>query len=402
LVWLPIISTVVALGLTYVLPELYESTALVLVQPFEEVKFDSTNGGQKEMSNFPVSLSAPIDAISKTYVEVIKSPSVAVSIVDALQLQIMRPKKYESLFEAIKDDVRSWVKNTIRTVRNYCKYGRDIPASPFDLAVEDVEKNLVVSVRKDTYAFDITDRSSDPKEAAAIANMAAQIFVERSSEAYRSESRRAREFVGMQLDQSREALDQARAAVLAYKKRSGTFELSSEYNDKLKNVSDLENTLAKAEGRLAGLKRLAGRSTPNLLAQEAEIRELKEDISALLEQLDVYPQQEVRLNALTLNEHLAEVSYEFFLKQYEEARVKESENVTEIRIVSPAVPTLYPVKPLKYIYAGLSFATALVVAVGWALLLESLDPRVRTIRDLDRELGVPVLGAIPRSVPAGR
>jgi capsular polysaccharide biosynthesis protein len=59
------------------------------------------------------------------------------------------------------------------------------------------------------------------------------------------------------------------------------------------------------------------------------------------------------------------------------------------------VPSLYPVKPLKYVYAGLSFATALVVAIGWALFFEALDPRVRAIRDLDDELGVPVLGTIP-------
>ena len=53
----------------------------------------------------------------------------------------------------------------------------------------------VVAVRKDTYAFDITCRASDPKEAAAIANMAAEIFLEHSAEAYRTESGRARKFI---------------------------------------------------------------------------------------------------------------------------------------------------------------------------------------------------------------
>ena len=86
-------------------------------------------------------------------------------------------------------------------MRNYIKYGRDIPASAFDLAVENVEEKLGVSVRKDTYAFDISFKSSDPNEAAAVANMAAQIFIEHSSEAYRSEAARAREFLEKQLDE---------------------------------------------------------------------------------------------------------------------------------------------------------------------------------------------------------
>ena len=149
--------------------------------------------------------------------------------------------------------MKTWVKNTIRTLRNYAKYGRDIPATPFELAVEDIELNLVVAARKDTYAFDITYRSSDPKEAAAVANMAAEIFLEHSSGTYRAELARAREFFEMQVDESRKALDQARAAILAYKNSGDTFELKSEYEAQLKNVSDLENTLAKTEGKLAGL-----------------------------------------------------------------------------------------------------------------------------------------------------
>lgn len=401
LIWLPAVATCIALGLSFVLPEQYESTALVLVRPFEEIKFNPSGSDQK-VSEFPVNLSAPIDALSKTYMEVIKSPVVAVKIVNALQLQVEKPKKYENLFEAIKDDASIWAGNAIRALRNYCKYGRDIPASPVDIAVENVEENLTVSVRKDTYAFDITDRSSDPQQAAAIANMAAEIFVEHSSEAYSRESARARQFIDVQVDHSRKALETAQTALLGYKNSSGTFDLTSQYDDIQKNVSDLENTLAKAEAKLAGLKRLAGEFTPNVIAQETEIAALTAQIAALDVQLASYPQKERQINALILNRRLAEESYEFFLKQDEQARVNESATVTEIRIISPAMPGRYPVKPLKYVYAGLSFATALVVAVGFVLLLESMEPRVRTVGDLDGELGLPVLGAIPRGVPSGQ
>src|SRR5712691_934192 len=390
LIWLPIIATCVGLGLTYVLPEQYESTALVLVRPVEALKFNSGAVDRKEILDFPVTQAAPIDAPSKTYMEVIRSPAVAVKIVKALQLHIKKPTEYASPFEYLKDEVKNWIKDMIRTVRNYSKYGRDIPATPFDLAVEDVQEKLIVTVRKDTYAFDITDRSSNPKEAADIANMAAEIFVEHSSEAYRSEAARAREVIETQLDESGKALEQARAATLAYKNSGQTFELSSEYKEKLKNVSELENTLAKTETTLAGLK-----GNPKAVAQEAERAEIKKQISALRVELAAYPQKEIRMNTLILAERLAQESYEFFLKRYEEARVREAAIPNEIRIVSRALPSLYPVKPLKYIYAGLSFGTALVVAIGWALVLEYIDPRVRTIHDLDDELGVAVLGAIP-------
>jgi uncharacterized protein involved in exopolysaccharide biosynthesis len=399
IIWLPIIATLAGLAVSYVLPEVYESTALVLVRPFEAIKFNTGGGPKKEILDFPVTLSAPVDAPSKTYKEVINSTATAVKIVDALHLDIKKPKLYENRFEEIKDQVRAFVRSTLRTVRNYFEYGREIPASPYELAVEDVEKNLIVSARKDTYAFAIAYRSSDPKEAAAVANTAAEIFREQSSEAYRSEQASAREILEKQVEESRNALEQARAAIFTYKNSGGTFELNSEYDEKLKSVTDLENSLAKAEAKLAGRRLLATRThineDPVVIEEEAEIEELKRQISALRVQLPAYPKKETQMNALTLAERIAKENYEFYRKQYEEARAKESAVVSEIRIVSRAMPTLYPVKPIKYIYAVASFATALVLAVGWALFVDAVDPRVRTVRDLDDKVGVPVLGVIP-------
>ena len=392
-IWLPIVATCVGLGMAFVLPEQYVSTALVLVRPAAELKFNS-NADDKEILDFPVGRSAPIDAPSKTYMEVIKSHAVAVKIVEALHLDVKVPKEGETPFEVFKGEMKDWIGNTVRTLRNYVRYGRDIPTSTFDLAVENVEEKLGVSVRKDTYAFDISFRSNDPKKAAAVANIAAQIFIEHSSEAYRSEAARAREFIEKQLDESCKALDEARAAVLSFKRSGGTFDLTSEYKENLQYLEDLQDTLAKDGGKLAGMRRSFKQDSPEVLAQEAENAALQQQISTLQAQVAAYPEKEARLSAMLLTQHLAEESYEFFHKRYEEARVKELAIVTEIRIVSPAEPALYPVNPIKLLYAGLSFAMALVAAIGWALFAEQLSPRVSALRDLADRDGVPQLNAI--------
>lgn len=393
-IWLPLIALIVGLAATYVLPEQYESTALVLARPVEEIKFASGAGEKKEIRDFPVNLSAPIDAPSKTYMEVIKSPAVAVKIVEALRLDVKPVKTDQTWLEQLKDNVKTWLKATMRTTRNYFKYGRDIPATPFELALEDLD-NLAVAVRKDTYAFDITYRSSNPQEAADVANMAAEIFLENSSDAYKRESGRTRLFFEDQLKDSRKALEAARLAIQSYKNNGGTFELASEYSEKLKIVSDLENTLAKVKGRLAGRKALVeNKYSPTLISNEAEIAELNAQIAKVRAQLAVYPKKETQINGLIMQERLAQQSYEFFLKRYEEAHVKEQSNAPEIRIVSRASPGLYPVKPLKYVYAGLSFLTALVLAIGWALLVDAINPRIRTVADLEGDLSIPVLGEI--------
>jgi uncharacterized protein involved in exopolysaccharide biosynthesis len=393
IIWLPIISACVGLGVAYILPEQYESTALVLVRPEESFRFNSNSGERKEVLDFPLSQSAPIDAPSKTYMEVIKSRAVAEKIVAALRLDVTPREQPGSWLESVKEELKDWLSNTLQLLRNYAKYGRNIPVSSFEKAVETLEERLTVSVRKDTYAFDITYRSKDPKQAAAVANMAAEIFLEHSSVAYRVEAVRALKFAEARLEESRKALEAARAATLTYKQGGGTFDLSAEYSERLKVTSDLEGTLAKIEGRLAGLLLTSSKDSPAVIAQEAEKAELKRQLSALREQLSAYPDKERRLNAITLAERLAKDSYEFFLKRYEEARVKEAAGVNEIRIISNAVPGRYPVKPVKYLYAGLSFLMGLVIAVAWALLVGA--QRVHTAQDLAGDLGVPILGMIP-------
>jgi uncharacterized protein involved in exopolysaccharide biosynthesis len=313
LILLPLVATSVGLGLAFVLPEQYKSTALVLVRPGEEMKFDSNaSSDNKEVMDYPVGRSAPLDAPSKTYMEVIKSPAVAAKIVEALHLEVEHRKEGGTVFEILSDQLKDWFASTGTTAINYFKYGRDIPTSPFDRAVENVERKLEVTVRKDTYAFDITYQSNDPKEAAAVANMAAQIFIEHSSEAYRSEAARAREFIETRLNESRQTLDKARATMQALKDSGATFDLESEYKEKLKNLWDLQNTLAKSDGKLASLRRSFKQDSPETLAQEAENAKLQQQISAFQAQLVDYPAKEARIDAATLAVRLASESYEFF------------------------------------------------------------------------------------------
>ena len=118
--------------------------------------------------------------------------------------------------------------------------------------------------------------------------------------------------------------------------------MTAEYNEKLRNISDLENTLAKTEGKLAGRQLVDARigiKSPVMVATSAEIAELKGQISSLRLQLESYPSKETKSNDIHLAERIAEQNYQFYRKQYQEARVKELATVTEIRIVSPAVPT---------------------------------------------------------------
>jgi len=69
-----------------------------------------------------------------------------------------------------------------------------------------------------------------------------------------------------------------------------------------------------------------------------------------------------------------------------------------VEIVDRATPGLRPVRPNKPLNIALGIIIGLVVGVGLAFFIEYLDTSVKTIDDVERSLGSPVLGVIPQNV----
>jgi succinoglycan biosynthesis transport protein ExoP len=69
-----------------------------------------------------------------------------------------------------------------------------------------------------------------------------------------------------------------------------------------------------------------------------------------------------------------------------------------VEIVDTAKPGLRPVRPNKPLNIALGIIIGLVVGVGLAFFIEYLDTSVKTIDDVERSLGSPVLGVIPQNV----
>jgi capsular exopolysaccharide synthesis family protein len=69
-----------------------------------------------------------------------------------------------------------------------------------------------------------------------------------------------------------------------------------------------------------------------------------------------------------------------------------------VEIVDRATPGVRPVRPNKPLNIALGIIIGLVVGVGLAFFIEYLDTSVKTIDDVERSLGSPVLGVIPQNV----
>jgi len=389
-------ATAVAVGLTYALPPVYEAASLVLVRPGEKIRLSPTRDQRKEILDFPVSQSSPIDAPSKTYMEVIQSRAVAEKIVRALNLDAPESEVEKTRWDRLKDDIKDTLKDWMKTIGHIFKYGRRVPVSLFEEAVEKVQKNLSLEVKKNTYVFMITYGAADPQQAADVANKAAEIFLEHRSEAFQQESAALRGFLERRLIESEDELERARQALLTFKGDADTYLLDVEYAEDLKIISDLEIDLAKTDAELAGLLIQFSGESPRVSSVKAERERLLESIQALRRKLVHHPDKEKTLDSLKLSVRVAEDKYEFIRRQYEEIAIQAAADANEIRIVSRAVPPVFISKPLKYVYGTLGFLFSLVCSMTLALFLEYLHPRARTTEDVTSQLHLAVLGTIPK------
>ncbi|HEY1248831.1 MAG TPA: GNVR domain-containing protein [Nitrososphaera sp.] len=373
---------------TYIVPKVYEGKAVVLIRPQEKVKL-ALNKSDKEILDFPLSQLAPIDAPVKTYIEFIKSRPIAEKIVSTLDLS--EKKHQEGSWGHFKENIFQYIDWMLQIL----KYGEAKEVDPFTRAVENVRKNLSLQGTKDTYVFEITYTSANPQEVSTVANTVAEIFTEYLLALSKKESMASRLAIERQLRENEHNVANARLALRQFKQKHGSFSLAEEYSSKLKVISDLEASLEKSKASLASAITMYASSHPKVLSIIAEKDKLIQSINELKKETISNPEKEKTLEDLKMREKVEEENYSSVKSLYEEARIQEAKNSSEIRIISQAIPPAYPLKPIKMFYALGGLFAGVVFAVVLAFFLEFQDIRLRSVEDVSAALQLPVLATIP-------
>jgi polysaccharide chain length determinant protein (PEP-CTERM system associated) len=127
------------------------------------------------------------------------------------------------------------------------------------------------------------------------------------------------------------------------------------------------------------------------------------DVIAEVEsRLTTLPEKELELARLLREQTVAERIYMILLENLEEAKIAEAREIADIRLVDPAVYPRTPIKPRKMLNLAIGGVLALCVGCGMALALEYFDTTIKTSEDVERILGLPVMGAIPNLESASR
>jgi uncharacterized protein involved in exopolysaccharide biosynthesis len=103
------------------------------------------------------------------------------------------------------------------------------------------------------------------------------------------------------------------------------------------------------------------------------------------------------LERLDREYRLAEQNYMVYAKKREEARISDeldAKHITNVTLIAAPETPIEPIYPRKLFIMGIALPLGLLLGIVFAALLESMDDRIRSDRDLDGVGDIPFLGAV--------
>jgi uncharacterized protein involved in exopolysaccharide biosynthesis len=139
-----------------------------------------------------------------------------------------------------------------------------------------------------------------------------------------------------------------------------------------------------------------------LQALETQVRVLRGREEALLSQVNELRReaqrlttQEAQARALDVERASTEELHAVVLKRLNEAGLATALDASNIRVVEAAMPPRGPAYPRTQLIMIMSLIGGLALGFGAAFVVEYVDDRVRSPEDVERAVGVPVLGIVP-------
>lgn len=383
-----------------------------------------------------------------TQIDIIKSHSVALRVVDRLKLT-----ELPAIVEQFRADT-------------------DGAGSIRDWLADRLLLQLDVRPSRESSVLDVTYTSVDPHVAADMANAFGEAYVQTNLELKVDPARRQAGWFEDQVTDLRKTLEAAQQKLTDYQsahaivasapdridiENTRLAELASqlvaaqssmyaaatrqkqmgeavrrdrvgELPDVLANqlVQGLKAELVRAEARLADVSSRYGTHHPLYLSAEAERDSLRVKLSvevetargsisqaaeiaggqvATLEKaveqqkarvLDLNEQRDT-LAVLTRDVDNARGAYDAVMDRKTHVRLESEINSTDIAVLNPAVPPLKPAYPLLALNLALAGVLGLALGAGVALMSEASNRRVRARSDLVELCGVPVLAELGRA-----
>ncbi len=417
-----IVTILTTLVISLLLPKSYKSTATLLLS---HKGADPVTG-----AILPGPL---ISGYMPTQLDVIKSTRTALMVVD--QLKLDQNESAKQIYENSNSDLplRDWLSALLL-------------------------KNLDVETTRDSSVIGISYKGTDPLFAATIANAFANAYQEINIRLTVEPSQKAAAYFTEQLNALRDKLEAAKGKLSQYQHEKGILDVDARLDIETRRLNDLSSqlviaqaeimgasdtnnskserdraavmrdtivnslklNLAQAESRFSELSQKVGRNHPSYDSAKSEVEQLRTELqksikeatntavnrvseirSALEEQrekVSALNQARDELNLLARDVEGAQQAYNSAMLRLNQTSLEGQSNLSGVSMLDFAKVPDKPDSPKIFLNLVLSLILGTLLGLGFGLLVEMIDRRIRCAEDLIDSLQVPVLGVIKQGI----
>jgi uncharacterized protein involved in exopolysaccharide biosynthesis len=396
--------SVTAFLVFYLLSPTYEASTTITIRPSNFVNLLSE--GMPE-SDFERSV------VFQTQKDVIKSGTIATRVVEKLALD-----KHHQLSRL--DRFKMW----LRSVKRWfgAKLGIEKWQKPEDmraLAIEAVFDKLEVLTKPESIAVKINYRAADPKEAADTLNAVIEVYRDYYNREISERAEGTLRYLDSRMDDARHDLSNSETAMLQFR-RNDALKLETKGQPGVTSATTPASPVAPTASKAHPADSLVG-ITDNTQVQnevklyvlsmeedlrklraqfpesDARIVDLRNKIAHYLDTMNAMPGRELELFRLKRDLDANQDTYLQLRKTYTRAKIVaegSTDKISLINVVDRAEINDEAVSPNPKLAMMLALALGLAFGIVAAFVLEYLDHRIKTPRDIERHLGIRMIGSL--------
>lgn len=271
--------------------------------------------------------------------------------------------------------------------------------APSRLSEVFVRRMLQVRPLRNSRLVQVSVLHPDPLRASEMTNRLVDLFIQQNLENRFLISRQATELIAQQLVELKEKVARAEEGLQDYKEKSKLVNIPS-IREKDQFIQDAKLELVKLQAEESKLSKRYLEAHPERIRIRSQIQGLEEKITQEEEKNLELSRTAVEYAQLEREAESARKIYESLLSRLEETHSEAKAQASNILVVDSAKVPQIPFKPRPVLNLLVAFFLGITGGIFLAFFSEYFDPTVKIPDDIEKGLGLELLGAIPRVSPA--
>lgn len=383
---------------TFLQPNIYQSTATLMPLGISKGGLASVlsdlGGGLPSFSGFGK------ESPTERLLAVLRSRTLSTEVIQSLDLL---PRLFPQKWDAEKGQWRT-----------------DKPPTLQD-ALRQLQKQVGIAASKQG-VVSIDAEHRDPVLAAAIANRYVSALQQAIDHNAFSLAKKNRLFIEEQLSQTRRDLTGAEEALQRFEQDHKIVSLDAQTKAAVETIAGIEGHILLKEVQLGVQQRLRTGASQEVYLLQEELRGLrgqltrlqsgpaaprtpsgtKEYDSQIWPSFHEAPEIKLRYARLQREALIQNKLFTLLAQQLEQAKIDEARDEIAFQLLDRAIPAERKSRPSRALNLLIAMLVGVVVGSTLAIVRIRLDPMVRTREQIEQEIGIPVVAALPALTPHRR